>query len=248
MKMEDIEQNWVNKMYEKLTTPKTIKICGYTALILFFGLFITAIIVALPPGPIDLEPYTIWNNWISDMGSYKYTPAPFLLDTMLIGTGILLVPFHLYLEKHLAPIPRDAGDFPIPHRWTYRLTELGFFLNCLGSFSMICVGIFSEDRSFGLHFPFSVLLFGSFAFGAIFLGLAFMITDPVIVPKPFNYILGVYGVHGLFIIGGFAGYHLLWGTPLEKLMEWVIFFALMAWMLPISFFAMRHAEKLLNEK
>ncbi len=239
--------NWVERVYNKLTAPKTIEILGLVAVVLFFGLFISAVIVALPPGPIHMEPYTIIDNWISDMGNHEHTPAPWLLDSALISTGILLLPFIFYIERYLAPIPRRPEDLPATqHRFMYRLTGIAYFLNLMGSVGMVGVGVFSEDRDYllpGSHFAFSIMLFGCFALGAIALGLALTISDRKLIPSPWNYILGTYGVHGLLLAAGFAGYHLLNGTSLEKLMEWVIFFALVAWMIPLFFCAMLHARK-----
>ncbi len=243
-KNKELKSNLVERCYKGLTAPKTIKICGYLAMILFFGLFIAAIIVALPPGPGPGVPaYNILDNWISDMGNHDYTPAPILLDSALISTGILMIPFHFYIEKYVAPIPATPEDLPAPNRWVYRLTGLAFLMSLMGSIGMIGVGIFSEDRSYGLHFPLSVLLFGSYAFSAMFLGAALTIEDQILVPKPFNYILGAYGIHGLRIVGFLAGYHIFIGTSYEILMEWIILFALLGWMLPLSFFALRHANK-----
>ena len=111
---------------------------------------------------------------------------------------------------------------------------------------MILVGIFSEDRDYGLHLPFSILLFGSFAFGAIFIGLSLTISDRKLVPGPWNYFLGAYGVHGLVLVGGIAGYHLFLDTGMAKFWEWMILFALIAWIVPLFFFSLRHAEKQLK--
>ncbi|MHA1264690.1 MAG: DUF998 domain-containing protein [Candidatus Helarchaeota archaeon] len=229
--------SWVEKVYNRFTSPKFIKILGYLATILFFGLMGSAILVATSVGP-----YNIIDNWISDMGSFSHTPAPWLLDSALIITGILLIPFHFYTEKYLAPIPRTPEELPAPHRWSYRLTGMGFFFNMIGSISMVLVGIFSEDRDYGLHLPFSIALFGSFAFGAIFLGLALTISDRKLVPSPWNYLLGAYGIHGLLIVGVFAGYNLFLNTGWAKLWEWITLFALIAWILPLFFFCLRHTE------
>lgn len=237
MKGKD-EKSWVENIYNIITGPKTIKYVGFIAVILFFGLIGSAIIVAVSVGP-----YNIIDNWISDMGSFNYTPAPWLLDSALICTGILLIPFHFYTERYLAPIPRRSEELPAPHRWSYRLTGMAFFFNMIGSISMVLVGVFSEDRDYGLHLPFSVALFGSFAFGAIFLGLSLTISDRKLVPSPWNYLLGAYGIHGLLLVGAFAGYNLFMDTSWAKLWEWIIFFALIAWILPLFFFSLRHAEK-----
>jgi hypothetical membrane protein len=182
-------ESWIDKIYNKLTAPQTIKICGYSALVLFFGSISLGVIIAAAFGPGG---YNIIDNWISDLGNHNITPAPFLLDLAVISAGLLLFPFHLYLEKYLAPIPRVPEDLPAPPRMAYRLMSLGFFFNGLGSVGMIGVGVFSEDRDIaGLHFVFSVILFGSFAIGAIFLGLRFSFIRQDLIPKPFNFIVGL---------------------------------------------------------
>ncbi len=237
--------SWIERAYNKLTGPKTIKYAGYLSLGLFFGLMGSAILVAIFLGPGN---YNMFENWISDMGSFNHTPAPFLLDSALIINGILIVPFIFYLEKHLAPIPKSSEELPAPHRMAYRFMSLNFFFNLVGAFSMVCVGIFSEDRDFGLHMPFSVALFGSFAFGAIFLGLRLITMRQPVVPKPFNIIMGLYALIVPFTVGGIAGYHLFENSPLAILMEWIIFFVLLGLIVPIFFAAMRHAEKQLNSE
>ncbi len=187
------------------------------------------------------------DNWISDLGNHNITPAPFLLDLAVISAGLLLFPFHLYLEKYLAPIPRVPEDLPAPPRMAYRLMSLGFFFNCLGSVGMIGVGIFSEDRDIaGLHFVFSVILFGSFAIGAIFLGLRFSFIRQDLIPKPYNFIVGLYGLCVPLPVGIIAALNVFGETGIAKLMEWIIFFVLIGLIVPIFISSLRLAEKQLK--
>lgn len=237
-------ESWIDRVYNKLTAPKTIKICGYSTMVLFFGLISLGVIVAVAFGSHN---YNIIDHWISDLGSIDYTPAPFLLDIAVISAGILLFPFHLYLEKYLAPIPRVPADLPAPPRMAYRLMSLSFFFNCLGSLGMIGVGVFSEDRDIAdLHFIFSVLLFGSFAIGAIFLGLRFSFMKQDLLPKPYNFIVGLYGICVPIPVGLIAAFNVFDETGIAKLMEWVIFFVLIGLIVPIFVSSLRHAERQLK--
>ncbi|MDD1778812.1 MAG: DUF998 domain-containing protein [Candidatus Helarchaeota archaeon] len=234
------KESWIDRIYNMLTAPKTIKICGYSVLAIFFGCLGLAVIIAVALGGHN---YNIIDHWISDLGNHNYTPAPFLLDIAVITAGILLVPFHLYMEKYLAPIPRTPEELPPPPRMSYRLMGLNFFFNCFGSVGLIGVGIFSEDRDIaGLHFIFSVLLFGSFAIGAIFLGLQITFIKQPIVPKPLNYIIGAYGIFVPFTIAGFATF------DLSPLWEWILFFVLIGLIVPVFVCALRHAEHQLKTK
>ncbi len=234
--------SWVEKLYNKLTAPRTVRTCSYLVLILYIGLLVVAVIVAAVLDP----PYTVVDNWISDLGSSDHTPAPILYDLACICAGILTIPFSLYIEKHLAPIPRTAEDFPAPHRFSYRLTGAGYFFAMIGSLFYIGVGIWSGDRAewYGLpmHVICSAAAFAGFAIAAIFLGIALMISDRKIVPSPFCYILGTYGV---FIPISFAIFNFT-GLPgfTGELLEWSLLWAIMGWIIPLSIFTLRHTHKL----
>ncbi|MFX1295426.1 MAG: hypothetical protein ACFFD2_11330 [Promethearchaeota archaeon] len=237
MEKNKSEVNWIERVYNKLTDPKTIKVCGYTAIIVFFGLFLTAVLIA-----IVSTNYNIISNWISDLGSFDYTPTPYLFDSWCIITGPLIIPLIFYLEKNIAPIPQKAEDLPAPHRWIYRLSGLDFFFNILGCISFVLIGIFSEDRSFGLHYPISYLTFGSFAFGALFMGLTIFIAQQDIIPKPFNYILGVYGIIAPFSVGILTVFNEI------PFMEWMTFISVLVWLLFLTFFTLRHASLVIRHK
>jgi hypothetical membrane protein len=239
-------ESWIDRIYNKLTAPKSIKICGYSALIFFFGAICLGVIIAAVFGPGG---YNIIDNWISDLGNHNVTPTPFLLDFAVISAGLLLFPLNLYLEKNLAPIPKAPEDLPAPPRMAYRLISLSFFFNCLGSLGMIGVGVFSEDRDIAdLHFIFSVLLFGSFAIGAIFLGLRFSFMKQDLIPKPYNFLVGLYGLCVPLPVGIIAGLNVFDETGIAKLMEWIIFFVLIGLIVPIFVASLRHAEKQLQMK
>jgi len=244
--MDKEKLDWISRAYNFITSPKVIRICGYGALLLFFGCIGTAIIVAATLGEYG---YNIFHNWISDLGNHIFTPAPFLLDTAVISAGVLLVPLNFYMEKYLAPIPQTAEELPAPHRMVYRLMGLSFFWNLLGSLGLIGVGIFSEDRDIAyLHFIFSVLLFGSFAFSAIFMGLRITFIKQSIIPKPFNFITGLYGICVPIPVAIIAGYHVFEETAYQWIMEWIIFLVLIGLIVPVFVFALRHAEKQLKSE
>lgn len=237
--------NWVERLYNAVTAPRTVRISGYLVLILYIGLLIIGVIVA---AALDPDSYNVFDNWISDLGSSNHTPAPFLYDLACICAGILTIPFNLYLEKHLAPIPRTPKEFPPPHRWSYRLTGAGFFFAMIGSFMYIGVGIWSGDRStlngVPMHEICSVGAFGGFAIAAIFIGLALMISDRKIVPSPFCYILGTYAVYIPITVAilNFTGIQSLpWVTG--PLLEWSLLWAIMGWIIPLAFFVVRHTHK-----
>ena len=235
--------NLIRRIYDKLTSPSTVRLCGYLVLILYIGLLVIAVIVA---AALDPDGYTIWDNWISDLGSFEHTPAPILYDLACIFAGTLTIPFNLYIERYLAPIPRSTEQFPPPHRWSYRFTAGGFFSGMIGSIFYIGVGIWSGDRAewygVNMHEICSIGAFGGFAIAAIFMGLALMISDRKIVPSPYCYVLGTYGVYVpiLFAIFNYTGLPGFTG----ELLEWSLLFAIMGWIIPLAIFVLRHSHRL----
>lgn len=244
MDKKESTESWIERVYNKATAPKTIIICGFAVLILYIGLVGIGVLVAALTKP----PYTIWDNWISDLGSSDHTAVPILYDLACIFAGTLTIPITLYLEKYLAPIPRITEELPPPHRWSYRLTGIGFFFSMIGSFFYIGVGIWSGDRAMlngvNMHEICSFGAFGGFAFAAIFMGLALTISDRKLVPSPWNYILAAYGMHGPILVAMLN----MTGIPgvSGPFLEWALLFAILGWIVPLSLFILRHAEKLIH--
>ncbi|MFX1295427.1 MAG: DUF998 domain-containing protein [Promethearchaeota archaeon] len=233
--------SFAKRFYNKLTAPRTIKYTVISGLVIYLGLLIIAVVVASITKPI----YTIWNNYISDLGSINDTAVPILYDLACIFAGILLIPFHFYLEKHIAPIPRKKEDYRT-HRWAFRLTGLGWFINMFGSFFYVGVGIFSADRSVPLtpdidvHRVCSYGAFGGFTFAAIFIGIALLFVHQDIIPKPYKYPIGLIGI---FVPISVTILNIIFGGPL---LEWCLLFAILTWIIPLSLFTLRHTEKQLK--
>lgn len=201
------------KVFDKVIREKIIKRTMYALMGIYISLLIIGHIVAsLATG------YTIWDNWISDLGGIKYTPAPYLYDLACIFAGILTLPFVFFMEHFLSP------DLKNTTRMRIRIVESAFIFGFVGSLSYIGVGIFSEDRSYyGLHGLMSELAFGGFTLSALFNGW-FVMLYKTRIPKS----LGFYGAFGpitfliLFIIIG------------NPLFEWLLLFAILLWIIPLS--------------
>ena len=96
-----------DKIYQKITEPKIVKLTATIALIVVTVSITIGIIVAVigPPGgynPID--------NYISDLGGSPFTPFPYFLDIAAIISGIFLIPTLIYLGKILIDIPKNNED------------------------------------------------------------------------------------------------------------------------------------------
>ncbi|NVM04116.1 MAG: DUF998 domain-containing protein [Candidatus Helarchaeota archaeon] len=220
------------RFYDKVTEFDFCKKCTMLVMLFYFPLLIIGVIVAylgpenfiplLPDyifshGSIRWDRYSIATHWISDLGSIRYTPAPYLYDLAAIIAGALTLPLSFYLENRFAPL--DSS------RMRIRLGSLAWFWSVIGNIGYIGVGIFSEDRSyFGLHGITSGMAFGGFTFGAMFFGLIIILYNDTEIPKPLG-IYGIVGPLGTIIIFGIVG---------GPFWEWMLLFSIIAWIIPLG--------------
>ncbi|MFX1388697.1 MAG: DUF998 domain-containing protein [Promethearchaeota archaeon] len=225
------------KLYNFATNFKVVKISAMVVMVGYILLLIIGVIVAMV---LDPDGYTIWDNWISDLGSIDHTPAPYLYDIACIVAGSMTIPLTFYMEKFLAPLPKRS-DLGREHysRLRFRLSSFAFLFNIIGNFGYIGVGIFSADRDYnvlnilgmGPHGLMSYLAFGGFTFGAFFMGWLIVFYDTKI-PK----ILGIYGILGPLII---TILNLIDSTPL---LEWMLLFSILIWIIPLSLIILTKRE------
>lgn len=224
------------KFHEKITNFKLVKICTTAIIFVYLPLLVIGVIIAAFFGP---EGYTIWTHYISDLGSIRYTPAPYLYDLAAIIAGILTIPFSFYMEQLLAPIPKSEEDLAKTSRFRLRLGSYAFLFSIIGNISYIGVGIFSEDRNyFGLHGITSVLSFVGFTFGAFFMGWLIVLYAKDI-PKS----IGIYGIVGP--TATIITYQLIdtFDIPLTELFEWILLFSILAWIIPLALYLFNQNER-----
>ena len=229
------------KFYNFVTNHNVVKFSSYLVMIGYIFLLIIGVIIA---AFLDPDGYTIWDNWISDLGSSNHTPAPFLYDIACIIAGSMTIPLTFYMEKLLAPLPSETqlGERHFS-RLRFRLSSFAFLFNIIGNLGYIGVGIFSADRDYeflsilgeGPHGIMSYLAFGGFTFGAFFMGWLIVLYDTKI-PK----ILGIYGIFGPLIV---SILNLIDSTPL---LEWMLLFSILVWVIPLSLVVMLKPELVTN--
>lgn len=203
------------KIDKKVVNKKVIQ----PLILIAFGLYLSLLIIGHIIATVATN-YTIWDNWISDLGGGKYTPAPYLYDIACIIAGIFTIPLFFYMEKFLTP------NLSKTTRMRVRIAESAFIFGILGAISYIGVGIFSEDRNYyGMHGLCSELAFGGFAVNAFFTGWFILLYDTK-VPK----LLGLYGVIGPMTM------IIMFITIGNPLFEWLLLFAILLWVIPLSFF------------
>ena len=220
-----------HKIYASLTKPKTVKFFTILAMTIFIGAICMGVIVAVigPPGG-----YNPINNYISDMGSFNYTPLPYFLDYGNMISSILLIPCVFYLEKKLAPLPKNEEDLKNMSRMRLRLGSIGWAWMIIGIIGMFGTGLFSEDRNpFYLHWWFTIVVFFGFAFCSFFYGLLITFFDTE-VPK----VLGVY----MFIVPMII-VAILFGFGFQPFHEWIMFFSLLGWILPLNWIFLKELNR-----
>ena len=229
------------RAYAFLTKPKIVKwstIAGFSvySLTIIIGYIIAQFDPAGPfaRGKLDPAGYNIVENFISDMGSIKYTPFPFLLDFGCMITSFLLIPTIFYMEKLLAPLPEKAEDLPCS-RMRLRLGSYGFIWMVIGLIGMFGVGLFSEDRTtvLDLHWTFTIVVFGGLAIGGMFFGLLILFYDTLL-PK----LLGLYMV---FVPSTCAA--IAFGLGFRPILEWIMFFSLLAYLFVGGLIVLKHINQ-----
>ncbi|MFX0106631.1 MAG: hypothetical protein ACFE75_14245, partial [Candidatus Hodarchaeota archaeon] len=227
-------------IYNKLTEPKIVKISIYVSLLTFLPGLIIGLIIAINYGSLG---YNVWDNWISDLGSLTYTPAPFILDLTCIFSAIFIVPLILNLNRLYSSHQNHKLDnskkehYIILFRRTFGYIGVGsLFIGVLG---MFFVGVFSLDRSpFNLHLYFSTSAFGGFAVGAFFTGLAIVLRRRIF-PKAIGYFM-IFGPSTASII------FLICPAPLTRqFLEWILMFSCLAWYYVIVFITLQKLNSLL---
>ncbi len=228
------------KFYDKATEPKIVKISIYISLSTFLPGLILGIIVAMNFGPI---PYSLWFNYISDLGSFQYTPAPFILDFTCIVSSIFIIPLilnlsRLYSSNMVENIDNSRRTFQIIRaRRVFGYIGVSFLF--LGVIGMFFVGIFSEDRSpLSFHYIFATLTFVGFAFGAFFTGVAIVLKRKLF-PKIVGYfmILGPSSASIFFLIAP---------QPLTRqFLEWIMLFSALMWYYTIVWITLQKLNTLL---
>jgi hypothetical protein len=227
-------------IYDTLTKPKVVKFSIYISLLTFLPGLILGIIVAINFGTLG---YNLWFNWISDLGSLLYTPAPFILDLTCILSAIFIVPLILNLSRLYSSHQNHKLDNSKKEHYIILFRRIFGYIGVasllIGVIGMFFVGVFSLDRSpFDLHFYFSTSAFGGFAVGAFFTGLAIVLRKRIF-PKTVGYFM-IFGPSTASII------FIICPAPLTRqFLEWILMFSSLAWYYVIVFITLQKLNTLL---
>ncbi|MHA1285046.1 MAG: hypothetical protein ACTSQP_21300 [Promethearchaeota archaeon] len=245
-----------------ITKDKVVRIC----IVLFFIVFIPSLIIGVIIANV-LDPagdgYDIFRNYISDLGSYRFTPIPKFLDDSAMFSSIILIPVIIYLKK-MYDVTEDDKANKITYYLKAILNNAAFLCGLSAMVGFFGIGFFSEDVSsalnqfdikilgFSTHMFFSYMVFGSLCFTGIFMGLYILLFSDslknktnVEIPKILYFIIGI----EMIIWPTFHGIGYLIDLPPSKSFhEWFMLFAIFFWVLPIFTLIYIHAGRNINKK
>lgn len=242
-----------NKFYGFITNIKVVKFCIIASVISWIGgLGIGYLVAQLDPAGPGSDPagYSLFVNYISDLGSLNYTPIPKFLDDGLMLTGILLIPVAFYLKKILS----SPSESKILRKL---LSTLVLICNLIGACGIFLTGVISEDVGerldaiFGTPLPdypshdlAADIAFYNFLMMGFFLGLLLimypdivrerigikhskivrllLIIDMLII-APIIFVIFWESYPDIYIFGFFSSF---W--------EWMLVISYSAWQIPIS--------------
>lgn len=218
------------KFHDTVTDFNNVKVATLLVLPSYLGLVFIGVLVAYLTGGTQDAPgtYSILTHWISDLGSFRFTKAPYLYDLACICAGALTIPLTFYLEKLLVPLD------PKTTRLRYRLGSYAFLFGIIGNIGYVFVGIFSEDRNyFGFtHGAASAMAFVGFQISAFFTGWIILLYGTKI-PK-------LIGLDGIILPITGAILYAVWGGPF---LEWMMLFLILGYIIPLSLYII-HTEEL----
>ena len=208
---------------EKLTDPKLVKISTFIALIVAFSCLIIGYIIA-QFGPYG---YNMVDNYISDMGSKKYTPFPYMRTISNLISSLLFFPLTFYMKKHLAPI---SHEIPKKRKIIGNLGFIGMLIIFIG---MMFTGIITEDVNIQIHTYLAIIAI----FGGMLATLSYgiLITEyPTNIPK----IVGIYMMLSIPIIAILT----VIGCPSRIFYEWILLFSIYSWIILCSIFLLKYKK------
>ncbi|HMF34046.1 MAG TPA: hypothetical protein VKK79_21655 [Candidatus Lokiarchaeia archaeon] len=240
------DENWLRTVYEevqqqvqqqiklahkKLVSPRWVRIAIYFSVIVFLSGLLIAVLVALAYGGTQFGPgtYSIATNYISDLGSPRFTPAPYILNGAEMAGAITIMPITFFLHQLIHTQISASEITDMEAKVSTRGCEAGFYMSLAGNVGMFCCGIWTIDGIFAIHFFVSTVAFVGFAGGACSYGFISLTHDSFI-PKPLGVVMFVIPVTSVAL---YYSNFILQFAP-QTTLEWFMLLAIIWWILPIS--------------
>ena len=217
--------------------------------------------VGMPELPADEAGYSIFTDYISNLGSLNYSPIPFFLDDAAMMTSLLLIPVSFYLKKRFYTIYDQQET---PGKLGKNLSNLALIFMLLGMIGFFGIGFFSEDvdDSFeyasngllmvgilDLHEFFSMVVFLNLIIAGIFLGLIGLKYTSMI-PKVFDLNVSKSVIIIISIEMLIFPFPMMVATVITRwpFFEWMMLFAVFGWIVPLGVAFLKQINKELGLK
>ncbi len=217
-------------IFKVLSNPRLLIVTSLGSIITFILGIIIAVIVAnsSPNG------YNLIDNYISNLGSSKFTPAPFIFNGTCMITAVLLfcpiLYFYNIIRNVIAEIPSSSSQSSKMRIFS----ALGCICTLFAVIGIFMIGIYNEEHE-AEHVLFAAFGFGGLMIGGVFYGLLIALY-PMPLPKWLGYYMCV-GPIAAGILTGFSA------PPSRPFWEWISLFAVMAWLFYITYFIVIDAKK-----
>ena len=255
------DEKFSTRTYHFLTKPKVIKYSSSIGILLFAFTVIASYIIAQfdlagyvsAPFSGDLinvsDPagFNIFQDYFSNLGSYRFTPIPQIFNLGLICSSVFLIPTGFYMYDFISSNigKKEIEDSKqILSKFLGMIFTISWIISFIGVFAL---GVFSEDVAefvanitgpvifnFNWHHIFAGLVFICFLISGCALGLLLLIySDDFVENFDFKYkkvILYVISVVMLILVPIIYGVGLITLLPF---LEWMYFSAISCWVIPL---------------
>ncbi|TFF98469.1 MAG: hypothetical protein EU541_06805, partial [Promethearchaeota archaeon] len=258
LKVENFKEK-KNRLKRIFTNTVLVKYCILVSCLVFPLSLIIGIIVANLFDP-SLNGFSIFRNYISNLGSFRHTAIPPIFNFSVIITSLCLFPVTFYFKNTIYSYQKNANKTHFKKILKVLLSNLGFIAMIFALIGFMGVGFFSENLNthlsgyYGIN-PFKWTIFESFhmffahtffisiLFSGIFIGIYFLLF-----PKS---VAKIFRVEKYWIIFILLGIEML-GSPIinsvifilsinlsEQFYEWIIFFIILSWLIPLLIILLR---------
>ncbi|MFW9969914.1 MAG: DUF998 domain-containing protein [Candidatus Odinarchaeota archaeon] len=189
--------------------PKLIKSSLMTGLTLYLAMIITSILIAHACG------FHIITHTISQLGTIHITPMPFMFNSACIIGGLTTILLYCSLSRRFTT---DQTTL------TFNLSRDGVIIGTIGSLGIMCVGIFSLDRSGPLgifHVISTICAFGGYILALLMYGILMYKMN-----SRLHKIIGVNGIIPVLVLIA----NIMFPIPL---MEWILLFTILTSLIPL---------------
>ena len=116
--------------------------------------------------------FSLIRNYISDLGSKKFIPFPYIHDLICVFGGVVSLPVNFFVRKKLRIVYKSS-------KHSVLFAEFGVVLGIIGNVGYVFLGVFSLDRAGPgdiYHGVIAFISFGGYIFSIFFFSLNIVLS------------------------------------------------------------------------